>query len=184
MMLSFSVIPKTTFSTGFKVMANPPQQPTPPPETPTPIGVKTRSGESLGNVDKIVKLGIKERLLLALLEMFCSIEGFEDAAVAVAIGETFCGGSDFIHSTYDGITKKQMPPNKVMAFFVPFMQVIRKGLFRDKFFDTTRKLGYSKNFFMVGSREESIRRITQNIPEGADQTSMINLLNEIKPIKP
>jgi hypothetical protein len=36
MMLSFSLMPKTPFSTGFKVMANPTPQPTPTPEKPLP----------------------------------------------------------------------------------------------------------------------------------------------------
>jgi len=36
MMLSFSLMPKTIFSTGVKVMANPTPQPTPTPEKPLP----------------------------------------------------------------------------------------------------------------------------------------------------
>ena len=58
-MLTFSVIPKTSFSTGFKVIANPTQQPAPTPEKPNPIGVKTRSGENfwcLFFIDKYVRL--------------------------------------------------------------------------------------------------------------------------------
>lgn len=171
-MLSFYLMSKTSFSTGVKVMANPLQQPTPPPEkpqpqsfltdtlTPTPVGVKTRSGESVKkaiieeyiiNVNKKVKLtetDLKQGRWIDLLSRIPCAEKLQQAIVNAFIGEVFCGGSDFAYKhtipfkprvihlfMNQGILLKPrvvIPADKLIAFFVPYIRSMRSNLFFEK----------------------------------------------------